>query len=127
MEKNFKIIGGMALLSIMSYGIYKSYQFHLSEARINPYKYHIPHRKWRKVADPTKIEGKSFKMRVLSYNVLADAYTKGLSNISHYPGKKANVLQDFEYRSQRVMREIVEGEVSDIICLQEIDHYDSFY
>jgi CCR4-NOT transcription complex subunit 6 len=59
---------------------------------------------------------------VLSYNILADAYTNPL----HYPHTDSRVLFDFEYRANRVIMELEES-AADIICLQEVDHFDSFY
>ena len=48
----------------------------------------------------------SYDLKVLSYNVLADAYTKGKMNLGHYKNNDLKVLQDHEYRATRVIREI---------------------
>jgi RNA exonuclease NGL2 len=57
----------------------------------------------------------------LSYNILADAYVTPLLypflNLKH---------ADFNYRSKRVAKEI-ELSDSDIICLEEVDHYEQSY
>ena len=57
----------------------------------------------------------------------------------HYPKTDRKVLMDFEYRATRVLMEICQSYrenpfdfetskgVPDIICLQEVDHFDSFY
>lgn len=39
---------------------------------------------------------------------------------------KPNVLQDFEYRYKRIIKELEETR-ADLICLQEVDHYDDVY
>ena len=54
-------------------------------------------------------------MKVMSYNVLADAYTKG-SSVGHYKGRDLKVLQDIHYRATRVLRE-VEELMPNIICM----------
>ena len=41
----------------------------------------------------------------MSYNILADAYTRG-ANATHYPDTDKKVLMDFEYRATIVLMEI---------------------
>lgn len=65
-------------------------------------------------------------LRVLSYNILAGCYTGLKPQNTYYKGMELNVLTDFEYRSQRILREIAETD-ADIICLQEVDHWDDVY
>ena len=69
-------------------------------------------------------------IKVMTYNVLADAYTKGTS-LTNYPGKDLAVLQDFNFRAKRVIREISQQMDScglpEIICFQEVDNYNEFY
>jgi hypothetical protein len=77
----------VATLALLTYGLYLAYDFY-SDSPIDPYRYKIPERAWKEVSKPKN----GLVIRVLQYNVLADAYTKGLSNIAHYPGKKSNVL-----------------------------------
>ena len=48
----------------------------------------------------------SFNLRVLSYNVLANAYTTDSNCIRQYPDKDRNLVQDFYYRSHLILREI---------------------
>ena len=47
---------------------------------------------------------KPYILKVATYNILADCYTKG-SSLKNYPGKDLAVLQDFNFRSKRVIRE----------------------
>lgn len=66
-------------------------------------------------------EKNSFQLKVLSYNILADCYSK------YFMFKYVrHVYLNFKYRSVRIMQEIKSSE-ADIICLQEVDHLDDFY
>ena len=70
-----------------------------------------------------------YEISVLQYNVLADCYTK-LWYSTHYGLKDRRVLQDFKFRAPRVIAEIAGLKPADkpnIICLNEIDHYEDFY
>ena len=60
-------------------------------------------------------------MKVLSYNILADCYSKYFM----FKYVRHGHL-NFHYRSQRIIHEITESN-SDIICLQEVDHFEDFY
>ena len=50
----------------------------------------------------------SYNLSVLSYNILADAYTKSWNMETQYVTKKntPEVVQDFQYRSRRIIKEI---------------------
>ncbi|XP_032687861.1 2',5'-phosphodiesterase 12-like [Odontomachus brunneus] len=65
-----------------------------------------------------KLSGKSF--RIMSYNILADAYTDSdYSKDVLFPYCPEYAL-DINYRKQLILKEII-GFNSDIICLQEVD------
>lgn len=68
-------------------------------------------------------------MNVLSYNVLAHYYTIEEGKAEKlWPDSPFNILKNFDYRATRVIREITEQDkLPDIICLQEIDNYESYY
>lgn len=81
-------------------------------------------------ADKESKDVGSFGLTVLSYNILADAYTKEWNMDTQYANKKSTpeVVQDFSYRSRRIIKEIFEqGRLSDIICLQEVDKFEQVY
>ena len=59
--------------------------------------------------------------RVMTYNILADEYASSFM----FSYVHSNILS-FKYRSPRVMREIKEAN-PEIICLQEVDHYEDWY
>ena len=70
----------------------------------------------------------------MSYNILAEAYTKERNMINQYSTKKQTpeVVQDFDYRSRRIIKEIFgcsanQTEISDRICLQEVDNFENVY
>lgn len=80
------------------------------------------------------------KLKVMTYNVLADEYTKTKGDLGHYKTADLRVVQDFEYRATIVIREIQadikntaaaidtsKPGIPDIICLQEVDHFEDFY
>ena len=48
----------------------------------------------------------SYPLNVLSYNILADCYTKDDFKKRMYQNKDRAVLQDFNYRSTRILKEI---------------------
>ena len=58
----------------------------------------------------------SYPLNVLSYNILADCYTTDIYKDRMYQNKDRAVLQDFTYRSTRILKEINESD-ADIICL----------
>lgn len=45
---------------------------------------------------------------------------------TYYRGIDPCVLQDFEYRYKRIVGEIEETR-ADVVCLQEVDHFDDVY
>lgn len=60
----------------------------------------------------------SFQLKVTSYNILADAYTRHLDD--QYPNIDPRVIQEFNTRSKKIINEIFPKEntiFSDIICL----------
>lgn len=59
-------------------------------------------------------------VRVLSYNILADAYLS--SNFSYCEQEHL----EFSYRGPRILR-IISALNPHVICLQEVDHYNDFY
>lgn len=66
-----------------------------------------------------------FKMnnlRIVSWNVLADCYIHGQSDLDEETMK----TRSWDYR-QLSIRECIESFDADVLCLQEIDHYDDFY
>ena len=58
----------------------------------------------------------SYPLNVLSYNILADCYTTDVYKERMYQEKDRAVLQDFNYRSTRILKEIEQSE-ADILCL----------
>lgn len=78
-------------------------------------------RKWFHV-DGTGTGRKSGKgMRVLQYNILADAYARA----AWLPYCKPASL-NWEYRKHNLLGEIL-GYNADLICLQEVDHFGDFF
>lgn len=63
----------------------------------------------------------TFKFSISSYNILADAFT--LKLLFYWVDSK---YRRFEYRSKRTILEL-KSDLSDIICLQELDHFEDFY
>ena len=112
----FFVIAGVATYYLLK--TIKRYNYTKLDPKCTP----MAKRGWRTVSTQ---KGDAVKFKVLSYNILADAYTRGL-NVSHYPGKDLAVLQDYNYRSTRVLMEI-EQDQAEIICLQEVDHFDTIY
>ena len=62
-----------------------------------------------------------FKFKVLSYNILADCYSKYFM----FKYVRHGYLS-FQYRSHKILEELKHSN-SDIICLQEVDHIEDFY
>ena len=60
-------------------------------------------------------------MKVMSYNMLADIYTN-----EHHGVNLNREHLDFRERSQVIMAEISQSD-ADIVCLQEMDHYEDVY
>ena len=58
----------------------------------------------------------------MSYNILADIYT----NAEHARGKYNLDYLNFRERSSKIMAEIKESD-PDLVCLQEVDNYDTVY
>lgn len=70
--------------------------------------------------DLTKVKLKDNKFRIMSYNLLADYYSKTeISKRIFYPYCVSHALE-IDYRKQLFIKEII-GYNSDIICLQEVD------
>ena len=72
------------------------------------------------------------KLRVLCWNVLADCYSKKLplgtslgitAAIENY---KRPFFLEWDYRSNLIRNTLVESK-SDILCLQEVDHFEEFF
>ncbi|GFP81561.1 carbon catabolite repressor protein 4 homolog 4 [Phtheirospermum japonicum] len=63
----------------------------------------------------------AFKFRLVSYNILAQAYVKS----SYFPHSPAPCLK-WKARSQAVLT-VLKNLEADFLCLQEVDEYDSFY
>ncbi|XP_073301727.1 carbon catabolite repressor protein 4 homolog 4 isoform X1 [Primulina huaijiensis] len=62
-----------------------------------------------------------FKFRLVSYNILAQAYVKS----AFFPHSPAPCLK-WKARSQALLN-ILKGLEADFLCLQEVDEYDTFY
>ncbi|KAI3468486.1 hypothetical protein Pfo_025149 [Paulownia fortunei] len=62
-----------------------------------------------------------FKFRLISYNILAQAYVKSAS----FPHSPAPCLK-WKARSQAILT-ILKSLEADFLCLQEVDEYDTFY
>ena len=76
----------------------------------------LDHIAYQSVTDPNKLF-----LKVLSYNILADCYSK------YFMFKYVNHgYLHFPFRARRILNEIKEANC-DIICLQEMDHYHDFY
>ncbi|XP_011082145.1 carbon catabolite repressor protein 4 homolog 4-like isoform X2 [Sesamum indicum] len=63
----------------------------------------------------------SFKFRLVSYNILAQAYVKS----TYFPHSPAPCLK-WKARSQAILT-ILKSLEADFLCLQEVDEYDTFY
>ena len=50
---------------------------------------------------------KKLDVKIMTYNILADVYTQG-KFANYFPNTDIRVLQGFEYRAKRVIREISE-------------------
>ena len=61
------------------------------------------------------------KLRILSYNVLADCYC----DKRNYPTKEKGEI-DFVSRFEKLMK-VIKRMDADIVCLQELDMYDDYY
>ena len=114
-----KYLAQIVIAGVATYYVLKTIQRYNYKA-LDPRATPIAKREWKTVKQSNNV-----KFKVLSYNVLADAYTRGL-NVHHYPGKPLSILQDYSYRSTRVLMEIAHDN-AEIICLQEVDHYDEIY
>ncbi|KAL8536623.1 hypothetical protein ACS0TY_011993 [Phlomoides rotata] len=62
-----------------------------------------------------------FKFRLVSYNILAQAYVKS----SYFPHSPSPCLR-WKARSQAILT-VLKGLEADFLCLQEVDEYDTFY
>ncbi|PIN13607.1 Glucose-repressible alcohol dehydrogenase transcriptional effector CCR4 [Handroanthus impetiginosus] len=62
-----------------------------------------------------------FKFRLVSYNILAQAYVKS----AYFPHSPAPCLK-WKARSQAILT-LLKGLEADFLCLQEVDEYDTFY
>jgi len=76
-------------------------------------------RKWHHAEGSRRKGGKG--LRVLQYNVLADAYARA----AWLPYCKRSSL-NWEYRKHNLLGEIL-GYNADLICLQEVDHFGDFF
>ena len=61
------------------------------------------------------------RVRVLCYNILAECYSPPV----WFPHCPAHYLK-FKFRAQRIVNEVAHYQ-PDIVCLQEVDHWKSFY
>lgn len=61
----------------------------------------------------------------MSYNVLAHCYTIG-NSAGFYKRQDLSLAQDWLYRGRRVLWEI-ESVKPNIVCLNEVDHWDELY
>ncbi|KAF7128186.1 hypothetical protein RHSIM_Rhsim11G0040700 [Rhododendron simsii] len=66
-------------------------------------------------------DNKGFKFRLVSYNILAQAYAKS-EQFPHSPSP----CRKWKTRSQAILT-LLKGLEADFLCLQEVDEYDSFY
>lgn len=73
----------------------------------------------REIFSVGKSEG--FKFRLVSYNILAQAYVKR-EQFPHSP----SACRKWKTRSQAILN-LLKSLGADICCLQEVDEYDSFY
>ncbi|KAI8530890.1 hypothetical protein RHMOL_Rhmol11G0095200 [Rhododendron molle] len=71
------------------------------------------------IASISKPDG--FKFRLVSYNILAQAYAKS-EQFPHSPSP----CRKWKTRSQAILT-LLKGLEADFLCLQEVDEYDSFY
>ncbi|XP_058190130.1 carbon catabolite repressor protein 4 homolog 4 isoform X3 [Rhododendron vialii] len=71
------------------------------------------------IASISKPDG--FKFRLVSYNILAQAYAKS-EQFPHSPSP----CRKWKTRSQAILN-LLKGLEADFLCLQEVDEYDSFY
>ncbi|CAA7411144.1 unnamed protein product [Spirodela intermedia] len=65
--------------------------------------------------------GRGFKFRLVSYNILAQAYVKS----SYFPHSPSPCLR-WKARSQAILT-LLRSFEADLLCLQELDEFDSFY
>ncbi|KAK6158598.1 hypothetical protein DH2020_005912 [Rehmannia glutinosa] len=63
----------------------------------------------------------AFKFRLVSYNILAQAYVKS----AYFPHSPAPSLK-WKARSQAILT-VLKNLEADFLCLQEVDEYDTFY
>ncbi|TNV78978.1 hypothetical protein FGO68_gene13172 [Halteria grandinella] len=112
-----KTVGAPAAFTIAAYFAYKRFLF-VPEPFSKPIfqRAHITNKDLSQA-----IPRGAFKVKVLSYNILADCYSRYFmfKYVRH-----GNL--NFNYRSLRILQEIKDSN-SDIICLQEVDHMDDFY
>ena len=88
----------------------------------------LPERQWKELSPAQTAKNVTFeqstRVKVLTYNILAHEYT-----VKHHSPRYAydlDLVQDWQYRAERVMMEI-ENDMPDLLCLQEVDHFEEFY
>lgn len=78
--------------------------------KLDPHAIPIVPRDFKKVEEidqPLKKDfNSSYPLNVFSYNILADRCTTERFKEKLYPNKERAVLQDFRYRSTRILKEI---------------------
>jgi hypothetical protein len=122
--------------SLFTYSLFsKNGLFSVYRPKLDPFKEDVFKRKWMKVESERSLSlnkdlKEAFTIQVVSYNVLAEKYTKGCFHLGTYKLADLDVVQDFEYRATRVIRELQDdfhnesGDinyelpgVADVICL----------
>jgi mRNA deadenylase 3'-5' endonuclease subunit Ccr4 len=82
--------------------------------RRRPFDLELSTRKWLKIQKEeslahmidTQNNKEIFRIKVLTYNVLAYEYSHGKEHLGKYKGTEKEFVEDFEYRASRVVREI---------------------
>lgn len=74
-----------------------------------------------KLAGDTTDSNDVFKLRIISYNILAQVFVKS----SYFPHSPSSCLK-WKARSESILK-VLKGVKSDFLCIQELDEYDSFY
>ena len=67
------------------------------------------------------VEDHGLEIKIMSYNILADVYT-GMTHGHHLNRDHL----DFSDRSAKIISEIRQSD-ADIVCLQEVDHFEDTY
>ena len=80
-----KYIAQIVIAGVAAYYILKTIKRYNYKA-LDPMATSLAKRQWKTIQRSDCV-----KFKVLSYNVLADAYTRGL-NVHHYPGKPLSIL-----------------------------------